>query len=103
GPEMLSVVEVPGSLAVNGALDSVESLIGETTRYPIAAGQQITLAGVGPQTKEDGPASVVPKGLRALAVEVKEIRGVGGLLLPGDRVDVRAVLTADAVGVDTAV
>jgi len=103
GPEMLSVVEVPGSLAVNGALDSVESLIGETTRYPVAAGQQVTLAGVGPKTKEDGLAFVVPKGLRALSVEVDEIRGVGGLLLPGDRVDVIAVLTADAAGVDSAV
>ena len=102
GPEMLSVVEVPGSLAVNGALDSVEPLIGETTRYPVAAGQQVTLTGVGPQTKEDGLAFVVPKGLRALSVEVDEIRGVGGLLLPGDRVDVIAVLTADAAGVDSA-
>ena len=103
GPEMLSVVEVPGSLAVNGALDSVEPLIGETTRYPVAAGQQVTLAGVGPQTKEDGLAFVVPKGLRALSVEVDEIRGVGGLLLPGDRVDVIAVLAAEAAGVDSAV
>src|SRR3989304_8755319 len=42
GPAMVSVVDVPGSLAVNGALDSVEPLIGETTRYPIAAGPQIT-------------------------------------------------------------
>ena len=103
GPAMVSVVDVPGSLAVNGALDSVEPLIGETTRYPIAAGQQITLAGVGPQSKEDGLAWVVPEGLRALSVEVDEIRGVGGLLLPGDRVDVIAVLTADAAGVDRAV
>src|SRR3972149_4459662 len=102
GPEMLSVVEVPGSLAVNGALDSVEPLIGETTRYPVAAGQQVTLVGVGPQTKEDGLAFVVPKGLRALSVEVDEIRGVGGLLLPGDRVEVIAGVTADAVGVDSA-
>jgi pilus assembly protein CpaB len=103
GPEMLSVVDVPGSLAVNGALESVEPLIGETTRYPVAAGQQVTLAGVGTQSKEDGLESVVPKGMRALSVEVDEISGVGGLLLPGDRVDVIAVLTAEAVGVDSAV
>jgi len=103
GPEMLSVVEVPGSLAVNGALDSVEPLIGETTRYPVAAGQQVTLAGVGTQSKEDSLESVVPRGMRALSVEVDEIRGVGGLLLPGDRVDVIAVHTADAGGVDSAV
>jgi len=102
GPAMLSVVEVPGSLAVNGALDSVERLVGETTRYPIAAGQQVTLAGVGPQTKDE-LTNVVPKGLRALSVEVDEIRGVSGLILPGDRVDVIAVLTAEAAGVDSAV
>ena len=103
GPAMVSVVDVPGSLAVNGALESVAPLIGETTRYPVAAGQQVTLVGVGPQTKEDGLAFVVPKGLRALSVEVDEIRGVGGLLLPGDRVDVISVFNADAAGVDSAV
>ena len=103
GPEMLSVIEVPGSLAVNGALASVELLIGETTRYPVVAGQQVTLAGVGSQNEDDSLVWVVGKGFRALAVEVDEIRGVGGLLLPGDRVDVIAVLTADAAGIDSAV
>ena len=104
GPEMLSVVEVPGSLAVNGALDSVEPLVGETTRYPVAAGQQVTLAGVGALNKDGGGLEdVVPKNMRALSVEVDEIRGVGGLILPGDRVDVIAVLAADAAGVDSSV
>ena len=103
GPEMLSVIEVPGSLAVNGALASVELLIGETTRYPVVAGQQVTLAGVGSQNEDDSLVWVVGKGFRALAVEVDEIRGVGGLLLPGDRVDVISVFNADAAGVDSAV
>jgi len=103
GPAMVSVVEVPGNLAVDGALDNVESLIGETTRYPIAAGQQVTLAGVGTQPNEESVSVIVPKGLRALSVEIDEIRGVGGLILPGDRVDVIAVLTAETAGVDSAV
>jgi len=103
GPEMLSVVEVPGSLAVNGALDNVEALVGETTRYPVAAGQQVTLEGVGPQNGDDSVPWILAPGFRALAVEVDEIRGAGGLILPGDRVDVIAVLAAEAAGVDSAV
>ena len=103
GPEMLSVVEVPGDLAVDGAVDNVEALVGETTRYPVAAGQQVTVAGVGSLNKEAGLEAVVRKDMRALSVEVDEVRGVGGLLLPGDRVDVIAVLAAEAAGVDSAV
>ncbi len=40
---------------------------------------------------EDDIALVLPAGRRAFAVEVREVTGVGGLLLPGHFVDVIAV------------
>lgn len=101
--DTVQVVEVPAPLVVKGAFVDVQPLIGETTRYPIAAGEQITRVKVGPQTEGDGLAFVVPKGQRALSVRVDEVSGVGGLLLPGDRVDVIAVFSTTEVGSDKAV
>ncbi len=41
---------------------------------------------------------IVPEGLRAMAVAVDKVVGVGGLLRPGDRVDVVAVLEVETIG-----
>jgi pilus assembly protein CpaB len=41
--------------------------------------------------------------MRAFSVKVSEETGVGGMILPGDLVDVIAILKADTVGVDKAV
>jgi pilus assembly protein CpaB len=51
---------------------------------------------VGPNAEGDGLAFVVPAGMRAIAVSVDEITGVGGLILPGDRADVIAVISDQA-------
>lgn len=90
---MLELKAVPASLHIDGAFTRVEPIVGEAARLPIESGEQITPAKVGPQTDGDGLSFVVPKGLRAMSISVDEEHGVGGLLLPGDRVDVIAVDT----------
>ena len=97
--DMVKVIEVPNSLLVRDAFTSTQLVVGETARYPIAAGEQVTRARVGPNTEGDGLAFVVPAGMRAIAVSVDEITGVGGLILPGDRADVIAVIS-DQAGAD---
>ncbi|MDP2673400.1 MAG: Flp pilus assembly protein CpaB [Dehalococcoidia bacterium] len=94
--DMLKVIEVPNSLLVKDAFSGTQRVVGETARYPIAAGEQLTLARVGAKTEGDGLAFVVPAGMRAIAVSVDEITGVGGLILPGDRADVIAVISDQA-------
>lgn len=101
--QQIQLIDVPTTLVVKGAFSDVQPLIGETTRYPIAAGEQLNQLKVGPQAAGDGLAFVVPKGKRALSVKVDEISGVGGLLLPGDRVDVIAVLQKEDAGLDKAI
>jgi pilus assembly protein CpaB len=96
---MVEVIEAPDSLLVRDAFTSTQLVVGETARYPIAAGEQVTRARVGPNTEGDGLAFVVPAGMRAIAVKVDEITGVGGLILPGDRADVIAVIS-DQAGVN---
>ncbi|HXG35472.1 MAG TPA: Flp pilus assembly protein CpaB [Dehalococcoidia bacterium] len=101
--DMVKLGDVPTNLTLKDALFATERVVGEKARYPILAGEQVTLGKVGAQTKDDGLAFVVPKGMRAVAVKVDEISGVGGLLLPGDRVDVIAVFSKEDVGKDKAV
>src|SRR3990170_1938268 len=93
---MVKVIEVPDSLLVGDAFTSTQLVVGEAARYPIAAGEQVTRARVGANTEGDGLAFVVPAGMRAIAVSVDEITGVGGLILPGDRADVIAVISEQA-------
>ncbi len=91
----LQAIDVPTNLVVLGAFTEIDLLIGETSRVPIAKGEQITRSKVGVQSVEaDGLEFVVPKGMRAISVDVNEVRGVGGLLLAGNRVDVIAVAEA---------
>jgi Flp pilus assembly protein CpaB len=45
-----------------------------------------------PLTEETSLAFIVPEGYRAMAVQVDKVIGAGGLIRPGDRVDVLAVL-----------
>ena len=98
--DMVKVIEVPNSLLVRDAFTSTQLVVGEAARYPIAAGEQVTRARVGPNAEGDGLAFVVPAGMRAIAVKVDEITGVGGLILPGDRADVIAVISDQAAGAD---
>ena len=96
--------EVPPDAALRGGFSATTPLIGEVTRYPLVEGEQMTALKVGPQgQEEDGLSFVIPAGRRALAVSVTEVTGVGGLLLPGDMVDVIAVLNEGDVGTDKAV
>src|SRR3989304_5191256 len=93
---MVEVIEAPNSLLVRDAFTSTQLVVGEAARYPSAAGEQVTRARVGPHAEGAGLAFVVPAGMRAIAVSVDEITGVGGLILPGDRADVIAVISDQA-------
>jgi pilus assembly protein CpaB len=85
--EMLHVSDVPRDLLVTGALEDTELAVGETARVTIAEGEQITTSKLGTAVPDNGLSGVIPVGKRGVAVEVDEVTAVGGLLLPGDRVD----------------
>ena len=102
--EMLKIAPVAPETLLDGTFTAVIPLVGYVTRYPIAAGEQITLAKVGVEVEgNEGLSYVVPAGKRAIAVSVTQVSAVGGLLLPGDRVDVIAVFNAAGGGGDEVV
>jgi pilus assembly protein CpaB len=101
---MLEVADVPTDSVLDGSFSNTDDLDGQVTRYPLVSGEQVLDSQIGVQNKnEEGLSFVVPVGMRAFSVSVTEETGVGGMILPGDLVDVIAILDANTVGVDKAV
>jgi pilus assembly protein CpaB len=103
--EMLDVKSLPVEAVVDNGFGTTGELVGLATRFPLAKGEQLAPSKValGAVEDEDDLAGVLPSGKRGVAVEVTEITGVGGLLLPGNAVDVIAVFGRGAAGIDKAV
>ncbi len=89
-PEHVKVVPYPKESIPVGAYSSPDSLIGQTTKVFLTAGEPvlaIKLSSIG------GGLSVrIPVNMRATSMNVNIASGVSGFVLPGDRVDVLVVI-----------
>ncbi len=103
--EMLDVQSIPVEAVLDGTYATADALVGLPTRFPMAKGEQLTPLKVGLDAIADEKdiALLLPAGTRGFAVEVSEITGVGGLLLPGNVVDVIAFFDERQTGVDKVV
>jgi pilus assembly protein CpaB len=82
---MLRVVRYPRESVPVGAFSSVDSVAGQTTKIFMTAREAVTaikLSSLG-----GGLSMLVRPGMRAATVEVDQVSGVSGFILPGDRVD----------------
>lgn len=93
--EMVKVVDVPVGLLVKNAIAESDLAVGQTARFPITQGQQLIRSSFGVPADQDQLSYVIPRGMRAMALSVEEVTAVGGLLVPGDRVDVIAVFDSE--------
>ena len=87
---MLEVKDVHPSAVLMGAVRDIDEVVGRVARYPLVAGEQILPSRI---VGEDSPTGIglafaVPAGMRGVSVPVTEVSGAGGLIVPGDRVDV---------------
>lgn len=93
--EMLTVKSVPADLALVGGFTEIDGVVGETTQVSVVPGEQLL------QTKVISPDSapvvfgdnaplslIIPEGMRGFSVAVSAVGAAGGLIRPGDRVDV---------------
>ena len=88
---VLELRAVPHAQLLPGALSTVEQAADRVTRYPMVAGEQVLDSRlVGADATGRGLAFSVPKGMRAVSVPVSEVSAAGGLMVPGDRIDVLA-------------
>jgi pilus assembly protein CpaB len=84
--EHMKVVEFPQDAVPTGYYSDPDSVMNQTTKVFLVSGEPILASKM---SSVGGGLSVrVPESLRASSVDVNEVSGVSGFVLPGDRVDV---------------
>jgi len=89
--EMVEVKPVASEDAITGYFTSTDQVVGKVTKFPIEANQQIAASAV---VDTERPASVqalsyvIPTGKRAMSITASQVISAGGLILPGDYVDI---------------
>ena len=100
--EMLAVKAIPLDLVLAGAFTTTPAAVGQTTQVTIVPGEQVL------QSKLTSPGSaldsfgdetplslIIPEGMRAFTVSTSAVGAAGGLIRPGDYVDL--ILTGGLV------
>ncbi len=88
--DMLELRNLPTGAVGDQSVDNLAGLVGQVARYPIAANEQVLLTKVVNTTiaSNDALSYVLKDGMRGEAVHVDIVSTAGGLVLPGDHVDV---------------
>lgn len=91
--DMVKIKAVSEEAVVAGGFSTTADVVGSVARFPIAAeeqvlGDRLTFTGLTAASDDLPLAYVVPEGKRGLSIRVEEVIAAGGLVLPGDRVDV---------------
>jgi pilus assembly protein CpaB len=91
---MVELKAIPVEAVHPNSFPSTEGVVGNMARYPIAAGEQVlsdrvAASSVALREGEELPLPyIVAEGKRAVSVSTSALIGVGGLMRPGDYVDV---------------
>jgi pilus assembly protein CpaB len=100
--DMFEETKVGADALVVGAITDPTAAIGKVARTQILKGEQLSTARVAASTAANAKDDLsfrdtVPPGMRGLTIKVDETKGVAGLLVAGDRVDIIATFK-DKVG-----
>ena len=90
----LRVTRYPKESVPAGSFSDIDSVAGQTTKIFLGAREPITSTKL--SSRGGGLSMLVRNGLRATSLEVNQVSGVSGFVLPGDRVDV--LVTVDGRG-----
>lgn len=89
-PAMLRTVTRPASAVEPGALTDPQKAAGQLSLITIPAGSQVTVSNVGTPATVGLPVRLSP-GKRAVSIQIDKVKGVSGMVQPGDRVDVISI------------
>lgn len=87
---MLSVARYPKNAVPLGAFSTVDSVVGQTTKVFMGAREPVTSIKL--SSRGGGLSMLVRPTMRAASIEVNQVSGVSGFVLPGDKVDVLVTL-----------
>jgi Flp pilus assembly protein CpaB len=101
--DLVELRELPLEALAPKALTSTSDLVGKQLAVPVAAGEQLLQSKLrDPKSLDaDTLAQMIPPGKRAVSLAFSEVQGSGGLVVPGDHVDVIATFKKEAMGKDT--
>jgi pilus assembly protein CpaB len=88
--DMLEIKSIPANLIVDGHFTTKADVIGKVTKLPIRANEQVVANSVvdTERPSAEALAQVVPSGKRAFSINATQVKTAGGLILPGDYVDI---------------
>lgn len=89
-PNMLRQTSLPASVVERDAIAAPGDAAGQLSLITIPAGSQITASKVG-HPEDVGMSVRLAPGKRAISIQIDKVKGISGLLQPGDRVDVLAI------------
>jgi len=96
--DMLDTQIIPTQYRQPQTVSSLDRIDGMITVAPISQGEQINLGKLTNSRKtSSGLAGMTPMGKRAITVPVDNIASVGGMIRPGDYVDVIAMMPVPAI------
>jgi pilus assembly protein CpaB len=86
----VSLVRMPKGTAPDDAFDATEKVVGKIATFSMLRGDILRGARLAEHLGGSTLASLIEPDKRAISVRVDDVVGVGGFLLPGNRVDVLA-------------
>ncbi|MEW5875158.1 MAG: Flp pilus assembly protein CpaB [Candidatus Zixiibacteriota bacterium] len=89
-PRDLKVAMFPRESVPKGAVSSIDSLIGQTTKVFLAQDEPVLVSKL--SSIGGGLSLLIAPSMRAVSIKVDRVSGVSGFVLPGDRVDVIAIV-----------
>jgi pilus assembly protein CpaB len=87
---MLRTVRYPKESVPDGAFSTLDSVAGQTTKVFMSAREPVTAIKL--SSRGGGLSMLVRPNMRAASLEVNQVSGVSGFVLPGDRVDILATI-----------
>lgn len=102
GADMVQLKQIPVQARHAQAFGDMRDVVGKVTKLPISAGEQVIATKFATGRAEAGLTFIIPPGKRAVSVSVSEVIGSGGLILPGDFVDIIGIFDAKTMGKDMA-
>jgi|SRR5579864_1933046 len=93
-PDMVRLQQLPAEAVHAQAVQSVNQVVGKVTKSDVVADEQVLSSRLYLQRGDSGLAFMIPDGMRAVSVGFSEMIGSGGMVVPGDHVDVLGVFDA---------
>jgi pilus assembly protein CpaB len=96
----LAMAQWPKASVPKGAFEDIEQVVGRVSVNKMATGTPILAAELAAPNSGAGLVALIKPGMRAMAIKVNEVVGVGGFILPNTFVD---IISIDAQGKRTKV